>query len=982
MVDGGQAGLPIHPIYRTILAIDVEGYGRRDRNDPERVWIRHWLFDCCADLLVEAGAGPDDYSQSDTGDGLVLSIDPHVARDLLLGTILRELPSRLAAGGVHPGTGGRIRVRIAVHAGEVLADPDPGHGATVVQACRLLDAEPVRTCLRATEAPLVAIVSETIYENIVKHGYPPLDPATWHPVLVASKEGPMVGWVHVPGDQDAVRRAGLATAPGGTQSWLHAGGTRWPARIVPRELPGGIPEFVGRQFELDQLCALLDSGRSWQELGAVVITAIDGVGGVGKTALAIHAARRMADRFPDGQLYVDLCGWTPGVVPLAPLEVLGRFMRSLGMDGWQIPTSLEEAAARYRSLLADRRLLIMLDNARNANQVRPLLPGYSNCVVLVTSRDLLADLEGATRLPIDVLPHDDAIELLARLVGRERVEAEPTATAQVVRACGGLPLALRVAAAWLAVRPGWQVSALADRLADIRQRLDRLRLGDLAVRTLFEASYQSLAAEHPQAARAFRLLGLLDCPDFAASTSAVMLAQPLTMVEALLDRLVSIHLLETPTPGRYQFHDLLRLLAKDHALRDDDESEQAGALNRVFGFYLATARRTFERIRPGDPLPPASPHERQYGLEFSGLDTMLAWLEAERANLVVLVNQVAATSTAPPGLVGGITEAMSAFLEQRGYLESWQQASGTALATARRDGDRHGEANALGGIGDVLRLKGHFEEAIVRYQQALSLYQTIGDQRGVVRTLNNLGHLNRLHGRFPQAIDFYEQALGLAQTTGNHDGEANALNNLGHIHQAHGRFEQATTCHQQALVIYQALDDLYGEANALNNLGDAQQLQGQFEEATAYYRQSLAQHRAIRNRCGEADDLSALGDVHRHQGLLEQALTYYEQAIALFQAVNDPRGEAIVVNRLGEVLQQQGRLVDAVAHHERSLAILDNGGWRPDQAETLWCLGTTLHRLGRYDEARQRWHQAFAIFSELALPEARKVRTRLDQDSA
>jgi hypothetical protein len=344
-----------------------------------------------------------------------------------------------------------------------------------------------------------------VYDEVIRHGFGRIDPAAWYPVLVEVKELRALAWVHVPGDPDAPVRSQLVTAT----SAAGRDDLAWPTPRQPRQLPGRLAEFTGRQDELARLPALLGAVRP-----AVAITAIDGLGGIGKSALAVEAAWRLAERFPDGQLYLDLHGSTLGLEPLDPLHALSCLLRSLGVAPSAVPTEVEEAAALFRTLTSRRRLLVVLDNARDAAQVRPLLPGHPGCAAIITSRDTLAFLEGATRLPVDVLPEAEALELLGRLAGADRLQAESDAATRLVRLCGRLPLALQITGRRLATRPEWSLADYATRLADAHQRLDQFRFGDRAVRGSFELSYQLLHDRDPRAARALRLLSLPDARTF------------------------------------------------------------------------------------------------------------------------------------------------------------------------------------------------------------------------------------------------------------------------------------------------------------------------------------------------------------------------------------------------------------------------------------------------------------------------------------
>jgi DNA-binding SARP family transcriptional activator len=359
----------------------------------------------------------------------------------------------------------------------------------------------------------------------------------------------------------------LATGAAGGHEVMVLRGHSGPATLPPRQLPRASAAFTGRHDELARLERLLRPPGQGQ--GPVAIAAITGTPGVGKSALAIHAAHQVADHFADGQLYLDLQGATPGLAPLDPLDALGRMLRSLGLDPGHIPADADEAAARFRSLTAARRLLVVLDNAHDAAQVRLLLPAGPGCAALVTGRQALGTLEGARLLELDLLPHEEAIELLARIAGPERIGAEPRAAAEVVGYCGLLPLAIQIAGTRLADRPTWPVSELASRLADPAGRLDELTVGDLAVRASFEVSLTALqTSPNPvdrQAAAAFGLLTLPNGADLGLETAARLLNRSRLTTQTLLERLVDARMLETPRSHRYRFHDLLRLYAHEQA---------------------------------------------------------------------------------------------------------------------------------------------------------------------------------------------------------------------------------------------------------------------------------------------------------------------------------------------------------------------------------------------------------------------------------
>jgi DNA-binding SARP family transcriptional activator/tetratricopeptide (TPR) repeat protein len=709
--------------------------------------------------------------------------------------------------------------------------------------------------------------------------------------------------------------------------------------VVPTELPADVAGFTGRRVELARLEGVL-AGTGQH---GPVVSAVQGAGGVGKSALAIHAAHRLAGRFPDGQVYVNLQGATPGLAPLGPLEVLGRLLRSLGVDPAQVPTDTEEAAARWRSLVAGRRLLLVLDNARDAAQVRPLLPASPTCTVLITSRQALTTLEGAQVLHLDLLPRQQAVELLGRVAGPRRIAAEPEAAAELARCCGYLPLALRIAGARLAARPGWPVSVLAGRLAAQHRRLDELATGDLAVRASFEVSLHVLR-DSPDpldqaAAAAFGLLGLPDGPDLDALAAARLLQVPPARAEGVLERLADAQLLQPARPGRYQFHDLLRLYAREHATQRNSESQRAAALTRLLGYYTATAWHTLKLLRPGDyRLATADPQWTKGGLEFPDEQWALRWLEAERANLLAAIAQAATLVPAIPAeLAGQLTRALHGFFAVRSYLQDDVQANRIALDLARRTHDQAGQAHALNDLGLAYWQLGRYDDARDCHQQGLGIFRELGNRRGQATSLNNLGGVFWRLGKYEEAIGCYLEGLAIDRELGDRHGQAASLTNLGLVYERLGRYEQAIASQQESLALFRELDDRDGQSYSLTNLGDAYERLGRYDEALACQRESLSICRQLGNRRGEAYCLTGLGLVYERLGRHEQAIASQQESIAVFRALDDRYGQARALRDLGDVLQA----------------------------------------LGRRQQARATWQEALQTCEALGVPEAEEVRARL-----
>jgi DNA-binding SARP family transcriptional activator len=680
---------------------------------------------------------------------------------------------------------------------------------------------------------------------------------------------------------------GLEAPPPAPVVGASAGGV-----VAPRQLPADVAGFTGRGQELARLERLLAANQG----RAVVICAINGTGGIGKSALAIHAAHQLAPRFPDGQLYVNLQGATPGLAPLAPIQALGRLLRTLGLEPAAIPTEIHEASGLFRSLAAERRLLMVLDNALDAAQVRWLLPASPTCGVLVTSRRVLATLDGACHLHLDVLPLVEAVELLGRLVGVERVAAEPNAAERLVKLCGLLPLAVRIAGARLAARPAWPLAALVERLADARRRLDELDAGELAVRACFQVSHQLLAASPDavdrQAARAFGLLGLLDTPDLGVAVAARLLDQPEDVAERALERLVDAQLLQTPAPGRYRFHDLLRLFARERAAAGEDEPARQAALARALGWYLARAERADALLLPtglrGDG-PGDGP-----GLVLADRQAALGWLEAERANLVAAAGQAAAHPAASIAQVAWqLSDALWQFFDLRSHWAAWQTVCQAAIQAAQRAGDLPAMARALNHLGVVHGQQRHDQDAISCLERSLAICRQVGDRSTQAMALNNLGQVCREQHRYQAALGYYQQSLALHRAVGDRHGEGKVLNNLGEVYREQHRYQAALGYYQQDLVICGELGDARGEAITLINLGHLHRAQGCDQEAAGCYEQALAICRRVGDRLEQASALRGLGHAVAATQGPQAARAHWTAALGILEDLGAPQADEV-----------------------------------------------------------------------------------------
>jgi len=651
---------------------------------------------------------------------------------------------------------------------------------------------------------------------------------------------------------------------------------------VPAQLPADIPDFTGRSEQVDELRELLTGAGGEDSPGAVRVVLVVGSGGLGKSALAVHAAHLLASRFPDGQLYASLLGATQ---PADPAEVLGRFLRDLGMDGHRIPLG-EERAAHFRTRLAGKRVLIVLDDARDAAQVMPLLPGSASCAVLVTTRNWLPELVGSAALDLEVLSPDEGRELFTRVVGAKRVAAEPAAAAEVLAACVGLPLAIRIAGARLATRSAWSVRTLADRLADERRRLDELRVGNLAVRASFEVSFASLrreAADGAGPAGTFRLLGLWTGPWIGLPAASALLAESEVATSDALDALVDAHLLESPEPDRYSFHDLLRVYAADRARTQETEQRRDDAVTRLLTWYLHTAEAAATVISEQHARVPLGPLPAGVEpLDFGSLDEALAWCERERAGLTAATRLAA--SSGLHEIAWKLPAAAMSFYYRRSHWGDWVATHQTGLESARAIGDRQAQAWMLNDLGMAYGVQ-HKPEAVDSFEQALAL-SGVDSERGA-RSAANVAQAYVDLGRFDEAWSAARRSLAIQRQQGNRYLEGVTLGVLGRASRELGQFTDAVGHLELALAIFRELGQQYGEAESLTDLADALLCLDQVDSAIARLHESLPIRRQIGDVHGEAATLRLLGLALDRAGDQGQAHAQLTEALRLFEELGD-----------------------------------------------------------------------------------------------
>jgi tetratricopeptide (TPR) repeat protein/transcriptional regulator with XRE-family HTH domain len=742
--------------------------------------------------------------------------------------------------------------------------------------------------------------------------------------------------------------------------------------VVPRELPAAVGHFTGRDAELSALTRLLDRDDE-RQTGTVVISAIGGTAGVGKTALAIRWAREVADRFRDGQLYVNLRGYDPDQ-PVAAVAALARFLRALGVPGQEIPDEIDDRAGLYRSRLAGRRVLVVLDNARDAEQVRPLLPGDPGCVAVVTSRDALAGLvaaDGARRLDLDVLPVADAINLLRSLIG-PRADEEPEAVAALAGLCARLPLALRIVAELAAARPA---IPLAGVVAELRaDRLDCLDAGEdrADVRAVFSWSFRQLPGD---AAGAFALTGLHPGDDLDVHAAAALTGTSAGQARQVLGRLQRASLLQAAGPGRYGMHDLLRAYACELAVRYSDEDRHA-ALTRLFDYYLAAAATAMDALFPAEAhlrrcVPPSAAVVPAMACEADAR----AWLETERANLVAVVVHCAGHGW--PGHAAGLARTLFRYLMTGSHLPDALTIYDHALHAARRSRDAGGEAEALNGLGGIGMKKGQFRAAAGHYQAALERYCSCGDLAGQARVLYNLGLAEHQLHNYRSAVRYCRQAIAAYEDAGDSLGVAVALSALSGAETELGSIDQASEHLQLALQVFRGQNDQLREAEALGRIGQLSLRRGELPEAAAFTEQSLAIYRHIDNPNGEATGLSNMGEISLRQGGYQQAISYLRQAVALYRRTGQQGGQITALRPLAAALHEAGQPAAARAQLEAALGLAVETGNTHEQASIHHDLAESHHSAGQGEQARYHWQQALSLYTQLGAPEADQVRSRL-----
>lgn len=705
-----------------------------------------------------------------------------------------------------------------------------------------------------------------------------------------------------------------------------------PPRVGPHQLPADIVDFTCREKLIGQAEAtLLEGADSAEHRPAVPVVVIAGKAGIGKTALAVHVAHRVAERgFSDGQLFCSLAGTQR--TPMTPSDVLGRFLRALGMPGSTIPDELDERAEMYRSLLAGRQLLVVLDDVASVRQVTPLLPGSGSCAVIITSRMRLTEISGAKVLDVNLLRPESSLDLLSNVIGAERVAGESAAATALVRMVGGLPLALRIVAARLAARPHWSLASMVGRLADERRRLDELAHGDMMVRASLLLTYEGL---EPRAAQLFRLLGALTEGSVPTWVGAALLDEDPAEATGLLERLVDMQMLDVTGPDldgqpRYAFHAIIRLFARERLLAQESAAAQHSALARVLGGWLSRVEGAHRELYGGDftvlrgnatrwrPVGAGDLTELAGVADFAPHVEPMSWLEAESANLVAAVGQ--ASDAGLDELCWELAVSLVTLFEAGGYFDEWQRTHERALECVRRAGNRRGEAALLCSLGSLYLSRRRPASARAVLGPSLELFAGIGDEHGVAMARRNLALIDYEAGATEAATRGYEEALDGFRLVGDLIGQAYVLSKIAQISSDEGKYQLATDQLSEALEICREVGSRRVEGQALYRLGEILLLQQRFEEADLVLTTVVDLVRGNRDVLGEGYALHTLGVVRAKLGRHDEAKELLRAAITLREKILDHVGAARVHLDLAPLLADQGEQAKAVELLEHALS--------------------------------------------------------------
>ncbi len=852
-------GLSQPAVHRTIMALDVEGYGDLRRTNVHKSVIREGMYGALDEALSIAGVPLSACERTDLGDGILILVGPEQPKTPFVEIVPTVIADTLAGHNATHLSEERIRVRVVLHAGEIFYDQHGLAAGAVVHAYRLLEAPPLKAALAESPGVVALVVSAWFFEEVVRNSAR-VDAATFRARRIDVKETVTIGWISLPDAPFPSDSDQLTTLAAGNVT------------LVPRQLPAGPWSFIGRRDEVAALDAVLD--RVAEAGGAAVVSTVAGVGGIGKTWLALHWAHRNTDRFPDGQLFVDLRGFGPSSEILSADSAMRGFLDALGVDVARLPADLDARAARYRSLLADKRMLIVIDNARDFDHVVPLLPGGSTCMVIVTCRIWPVQLVtgyGAYPLLLDALPPEEAHDLLAARIGLERLTAEPEAVQELIASCAGLPLALSIVAGRALAHPAFPLASLAAELRSASTRLDTLdgEMSETGVSDVLSWSCGALGREQQQA---FELLGLAPGPEIGVVAASHLTGLDVARVGSVLQALVSSSLLQEYEPARFRMHELVRLYAIGRARQLRAGEESSKMIRRIIHYYLYVSYVADHVLDPdSQPIEPLPAKPEGEVPDVASREAAVEWFATEHANLLA-AQQVAS--------------------DNGWHHEVWQLA--WSLHTYHW-------------------LRGHLRDDVDMWRTALVSAERLGTALPRAICHQMLGHACSRHGQHSEALRHLETAIALADETGIPANVAATHHAAAHVYGRTEDFLAALEHAQQALRLYRLIGAPLREAWALNMVGAFAGRVDQEELARRSCDEALALFRRQRYQAGEAAALDGLGQLAAQAGDTHAALKHYEDALALRRSMGNTYAEAETLRRLGDCLIESGRGVEAKA---------------------------------------------------------------------
>jgi tetratricopeptide (TPR) repeat protein len=998
----GKMGNSRVVVHRTILAVDIESYGDQRRTTPHRLVVRQGLDSALRHAFDEARVPWFDCRHESTGDGAFVLAPAQILKGPFVEVMTLVLAAELRRHNeTHPEEE-RIRLRMALHAGEVAYDDHGATGPAINRTFRLLDAPQLKAALAESPGVLAVITSGWFFDEVVRSSTV-VDATTFRPVEVAVKETATIGWISLPdhpyppspGSNLPALADELPRQPDTAQS-LYSG-------VGRSTLPRDLPVFAGRSDELAALTAPVAAAADQGTLG-MAIHVVDGMPGIGKTTFAVHAAYQLAKHFPDGQFFVELHGHSAGQEPVAPRDALASLLLLWGVPTVTVPTDLEDRTRMWREKLADKRILLLLDDAVDDDQIRPLLPGGAGSLVLITSRRRLESLADADRVSLQTLPPADAAAMFHRYTRADGHDAR--AVADLMTLCGYLPLAITLTAGRLRNHPSWSVRQLVDDLRGSHNRLKMLRADNRTVAAAFDLSYRDLS---PAQQRLFRNLSVHPGGQIDTQAAAALDGNDVESTREHLDALYLNHLLDEPAPGRYRLHDLAQ--AYSQTLVDAGTEEEA--FERLLGYYLDTVRaatRFVARCIPRPELNPKLPAQRR---RFRGEDEAIAWLTAERATIDACI-----TYAAINGRVQRAAELAVAFhpyLEQRGYWHDAHRIHQVVLKAEQVAGDAAAEAVTRTDLGRVQHLLGHYHEAIETLSRAQKLYVDLDNRLGEASALSEAASALMELAEFAEVTAFLSRARSLYEDLDDSHGLASALVNLAAVQWRTGYLQAARENTERGLALYRSLGNEPGITSALMALGCVHALRGEHVDSKDAFVAALSMSRKLGDRLTEGKALNNLGRIHFDCGNFGTADSYYSRSQVIYSRLDYRAREAVTLTNLGRLHHAAGNYRLAFMYLNRAQTLFgEDKAWQSENFNNLgglaleWpdagdagdfyrcahhlasAVGVRL-QVGRALEGLGRWamkggdtaggvsylRQALTLFEEMGVPEATPVKATL-----